>query len=293
MSVAVAPASTPPLTRDGAVARPAMIRRVVRETPDTRTFWLSLEDPDDRIGYRFRPGQFNMLYVFGVGEVAISISSDPGQPARLAHTIRSTGRVTDAFAALGPGDRVGLRGPFGTPWPMRVAQGGDLLVVAGGLGLAPLRPAIYEALRDREAFRRVIVLVGARAPEHMLYRDLLDAWHGWMRTRRIELSLSVDVADDAWPYGEGVVTTLFESAGIDPDRTTAFVCGPDIMMTFAISDLLARGLPADRVYVSLERNMQCGVRLCGHCQYGPTFVCYDGPVFACDRIAPLAEVHDL
>ena len=290
-TVATTPAR--PLTADVAVGRTAVIRRVVRDTPDTRTFWLSLQDPEDRAAYRFRPGQFNMLYVFGVGEVAISVSSDPGQPARLAHTIRSTGRVTDAFADLRVGDRIGIRGPFGTPWPTNGARGGDLLIVAGGLGLAPLRPAIYEALRYREAYGRVVVLVGARAPEHMLYRDLLDGWHGWMRSRRIELALTVDVADDAWPYGEGVVTTLFGGASIDPERTTAFVCGPDVMMTFAVRDLLARGLPADRVFVSLERNMQCAVRLCGHCQFGPTFVCYDGPVFAYDRIAGLSGVHEL
>jgi NAD(P)H-flavin reductase len=282
-----------PLPRDEMVARTAIIRRVVKETPDTRTFWLSLEDPEDRRAYRFRPGQFNMLYVFGVGEVAISVSSDPGQPSRLAHTIRATGRVTDAFASLRRGDRIGLRGPYGRPWPTDRARGGDLLIVAGGLGLAPVRPAIYEALRDREAYRRVIVLVGARGPEHMLYRDLLDAWHAWMRTRRIEVELTVDVADDAWPYGEGVVTTLFDGASIDPERTTAFVCGPEIMMHFAVRDLLSRGVPPVRIFESLERNMQCAVRLCGHCQLGPSFVCADGPVFSHDRIADLMEVHEL
>ncbi len=284
---------TPPLAGDETLDRPAVIRRVVRETPDTRTFWLSLADPDARAAYRFLPGQFNMLYVFGVGEVPISVSSDPGLPTRLAHTIRSTGRVTDAIGALRVGDVVGLRGPFGTPWPMQAAEGSDLLIVAGGLGLAPVRPAIYEALRERHAYRRVIVLVGARGPEHMLYRGLLDAWHEWMRSRRMEVSLTVDVADDAWPYGEGVVTTLFDGARIDPDRTTAFVCGPEIMMSFAIRGLLARDVPPDRVYLSMERNMQCGVRLCGHCQFGPTFVCADGPVFRYDRIADLLGAHAL
>lgn len=282
-----------PLARDESVGRPAVIRRVVQETPDTRTFWLSLEDPKDRAAYAFRPGQFNMLYVFGVGEVPISVSSDPGLPGRLAHTIRSTGRVTDAFGNLRPGDHVGLRGPFGTSWPTQRARGGDLLIVAGGLGLAPVRPAIYEALRYRETYRRVVVLVGARGPEHMLYRGLLDAWQAWMRTKRIELSLTVDVADDAWPYGAGVVTTLFDGAAIDPQRTTALVCGPEMMMSFAVRDLLARGVPADRVHLSLERNMQCAVRLCGHCQFGPAFVCMDGPVFAYDRVADLMEVNEL
>jgi NAD(P)H-flavin reductase len=293
MIAAFAPAHAGSAAGDETLSRPAVVRRVVRETPDTRTFWISLQNPGDRAAYAFRPGQFNMLYLFGVGEVPISVSSDPGLPNRLAHTVRATGRVTDAMASLVPGDVVGLRGPFGRPWPMARSEGGDLLIVAGGLGLAPVRPAIYEALRNRSAYRRVIVLVGARGPEHMLYRDLLDAWHAWMRTRRIELELTVDVADDAWPYEEGVVTTLFDASGIDPDRTHAFVCGPEIMMTFAIRGLVDRGLPVDRIFLSMERNMQCAVRLCGHCQFGPVFVCADGPVFRYDEIAHLMEVHEL
>jgi NAD(P)H-flavin reductase len=275
------------------VGRIAIIRRVVRETPDTATYWMSFADPADRTAYRFEPGQFNMLYLFGSGEVPISVSSDPGSPHRLAHTIRSTGRVTNLFPRLSPGHQLAVRGPFGRPWPMATARGGDLLIVAGGLGLAPVRPAIHQAMRYREAYRRVIVLVGARGPEHVLYRGQLDAWHQWMRQRGVELALTVDVADDSWPYGEGVVTTLFDAAGIDPERTSAFVCGPDIMMTFAVRALLGRGLPSERIWLSMERNMQCAVRLCGHCQFGSTFVCADGPVFRHDRIAALLEVHEL
>jgi NAD(P)H-flavin reductase len=287
------PAGPAPLAADETLFRPALIRRVVRETADTRTFWLALQEPEDRAAYRFLPGQFNMLYVFGAGEVPISVSSDPGQPNRLAHTIRSTGRVTDAMGALRPGDVIGLRGPFGSPWPMSAARGGDLLIVGGGLGVAPVRPAIYQALRERDAYRRVVVLAGARAPEHMLFRDLLDGWHAWMRNRRVELGLTVDVADDAWPYAEGVVTALFGGADIDPERTHAFVCGPELMMTFAVRGLLQLGVPADRIFLSMERNMQCAVRLCGHCQFGPAFVCTDGPVFRYDRVADLMEEVEL
>jgi NAD(P)H-flavin reductase len=243
--------------------------------------------------YRFRPGQFNMLLLPGIGEVPISISSDPGTPQRLAHTIRSTGRVTDAFAALRPGDQLGLRGPYGRPWPVREAAGGDLLIVAGGLGLAPVRPAIYEAIRHRPSFRRVIVLVGARSPEHLLYGAEFDAWGSWMRARRAEVGITVDTADDGWPYGVGVVGSLFEGARIDPGRTTALVCGPEVMMRFSARDLVALGLPAHRVFVSLERNMQCGVRLCGHCQLGPLFVCADGPVLPWSTVRPLLEVDEL
>jgi NAD(P)H-flavin reductase len=271
----------------------ATVRRIVRETPDTATYWLTITDPWARTTYHFEPGQFNMLYVFGAGEVPISISSDPDSPARLAHTVRATGRVTNAFPSLHPGDQVGLRGPFGRPWPVHAAAGGDLLIVAGGLGLAPVRPAIYHALNHRERFGRVVVLVGARGPEHLLYGGELDAWGHWMRGRGVEVGITVDVADEPWPYGVGVVTTLFPGAAIDPTRTTALVCGPEMMMRFAARDLLALGIPGDRIHVSMERNMQCGVRLCGRCQFGPTFVCADGPVFPYEEIADLLEVDAL
>jgi NAD(P)H-flavin reductase len=288
-----APAILAPDTAPMGVTRTAVVRRVVRETPDTSTYWLTLLDPEARASYRFLPGQFNMVYLFGIGEVPISISSDPFRPDRLAHTVRATGRVTNAFPALRPGHQVGLRGPFGRPWPVDVAKGGDLVIVAGGLGLAPVRPSIYDAIHSRDAYDRVLVLVGSRGPEHLLFRDELDAWAQWMRGRGIEVGLTCDVADDGWPYGTGVVTTLFPAAGIRPERTTAFVCGPEIMMRFAARDLLALGLPPERLYLSMERNMQCAVQLCGHCQLGPKFVCADGPVFRHDEIADLLEVREL
>jgi NAD(P)H-flavin reductase len=273
--------------------RAARIRRVVAETPDTSTYWLTFADPRERTRYRFEPGQFNMLYLFGAGEVPVSISSDPGSRLRLAHTVRATGRVTNLFTHLKPGDEIGVRGPFGRGWPVDQARGRDLLIVAGGLGLAPLRPVIYQAFHHRRAFGRVMVLVGARSPEHLLYRDQLDAWDRWMRDRGVEVYLTVDAPDDGWPYGVGVASTLFDLANFDPERTTAFVCGPEIMMRFCALDLIARGLPETRLFVSMERNMQCGVRLCGHCQFGSTFVCADGPVFRWDQIAGLLEVAEL
>lgn len=273
--------------------RAAVVRRVVQETPDTFTYWMAFRDAIARGAYRYGPGQFNMLYLFGVGEVPISMSSDPARPGRFAHTIRSTGRVTDVFRRLRPGDEVGVRGPFGRPWPVREATGEDLLIVAGGLGMAPVRPAIYEAIRRRDLFRRVIVLVGARSPEHVLYRRELEAWTHWMRFRGVEVGLTVDVPDDMWPYGEGVVTTLLDGVRLDPDRTAAFVCGPEIMMRFTVRDLGERGVSPRRIWVSMERNMQCAVKLCGHCQVGPYFVCVDGPVFRLDDVDPLMEVAEL
>ena len=278
---------------EAAPMRVARVRRIVQETPDTFTYWMAFPDPFERRSYRFKPGQIDMVYLFGVGEVPISVSSDAERPGRIAHTIRSTGRVTDAFRTLRPGDEVGIRGPFGRPWPVAEARGGDLLVVAGGLGLAPVRPAIYHAIRHRAQYRRVVILVGARGPEHMLFRHELDTWHQWLRFRQIETHLSVDVADDWWPYDEGVVTTLFPKAAIDVERTTAFVCGPEIMMHFALRGLRELGMPDERLWVSLERNMQCAVKLCGHCQLGPKFVCADGPVFRYDEVRPLLEVQEL
>jgi NAD(P)H-flavin reductase len=273
--------------------RTAVIRRVVRETPDTATYWMTFRDPLHRATYHHRPGQINMVYLFGIGEVPLSVSSDPGRPTRIAHTVRSTGRVTDAFRLLRPGDQVGIRGPFGRPWPVGEAEEGDLLIVAGGLGMAPLRPVIYEALRQRQIFRRLILLVGARSPEHMLYRQEMDLWMHWLRFRGMEVHLTVDIPDDTWPYGEGVVTTLFEPARLDPEQTTAFVCGPEIMMRFAIRGLRDLGIKRRSLWVSMERNMQCGVQSCGHCQLGPKFVCTDGPVFRYDEVASLMEVDEL
>jgi NAD(P)H-flavin reductase len=283
----------PTVSAVGTLTRVATIRRVVQETPDTFTYWMTFDDPGDRAAYRFLPGQFNMLYLFGIGEVPISVASDTEMAGRIAHTIRSTGRVTDAFRGLKAGDQVGVRGPFGRPWPMRVPREGNLMIVAGGLGLAPLRAAIYQAIRHRGQFRRVLVLVGARGPEHMLYRKELDTWIKSARTLGLETLLTVDEADADWPYDEGVVTTLFPKITIDPASTTAFVCGPEIMMHFALKGLKEMGFANEHVWVSMERNMHCGIKVCGHCQIGPKFMCADGPVFRYDEVVDLMEVREL
>jgi NAD(P)H-flavin reductase len=270
----------------------ATIDRVVVDAEDTYTLWTTFEDPVARKEYRFRPGQISMVGVFGVGEIPISVSSDPARPAHLAHTIRACGRVTNVIAGLQPGDRITLRGPLGRAWPVEEARGGDLLIVAGGLGLAPLRSAVFEAMRHRGTYRRVILLVGARDPSQILYRRELE-W--WRRTRLdgVEVHLTVDHADEDWPHREGVVSVLFPEAGIDPKATTVFTCGPEIMMRAVLRDLAAIGVPHERLWLTLERNMHCGVKLCGHCQLGPWFVCADGPIFAWDEIRDLMEVADL
>ena len=268
------------------------VYRVTEDAADTFTFWSTIDDPGARRGFSFQPGQIDMVGIFGIGEVPISISSDPARPMQLAHTIRACGRVTNVFAGLQRGDRITIRGPFGRPWPVADAREGDLLIVAGGLGQAPLRSAVYEALRHRAMYRRVVLAIGARDPSQMLYRHRLETW-ARARFEGLEVHLTVDRADDAWPYREGLVTTLFPDLGIDPHSTTALTCGPEIMMISAMRELERMGLPDERLWLTMERNMHCAVRLCGHCQLGPWFVCADGPIFRWDEVRDLVEVPEL
>lgn len=251
-----------------------------RDTSDTFTLSLDRALP-------FAPGQFNMIYLFGVGEVAISISGDPGKP--LVHTIRAVGAVTRRIATLRRGDVLGVRGPFGNPWPMDAARGGDLLFVAGGLGLAPLRPAIVHALTHRSDYRRVTILCGARTPADLLYPKELARWS---RREDVGVFVTVDRAGPDWMGHAGVITSLIPTIAFDPAAGTAFVCGPEVMMRFAARELGKRGVREERIYLSLERNMKCAVGTCGHCQLGPAFVCKDGPVFRHDRIAPSLQVRE-
>lgn len=255
------------------------------ETHDTFTLVL-----EQAVVAPFLPGQFNMLYPFGIGESAISISGNPDDPERLIHTIRRVGAVTEALGRLQPGDRVGVRGPFGSPWPIDDLDGGDVLFVAGGIGLAPLRPAIYRAGAMRSRFHRVILIVGARTPGDLLYAEEMREWGARFE---IQVEVTVDAPDDGWHGPVGVVTRLIPALDLDAESTTAMVCGPEIMMRFAADDLLAQGLGAGQVLVSMERNMKCAVGFCGHCQFGPFFVCREGPVFAYDRVQKLMTVREV
>lgn len=251
------------------------IKSVKRETYDT--FTMDLVSPVDGNKFVFSPGQFNMLYHFGFGEAPISISGDPDNNRILTHTIRAVGNVTNAIGKLKSGDSLGVRGPFGSVWPVREALGDDLVIVAGGIGLAPLRPALYQALTDRRSFGKIVLLYGARTPDDILYRHELERW-------RSRFDLYVDVTVDrgvsGWAGNVGVVTTIIPRAPFDPYHTTALICGPEIMMRYVIIELQKKGVPDEKIYVSLERNMKCGVGLCGHCQIGPTFVCKNGPVYS-------------
>lgn len=255
---------------------PALYRvlRVYSEIPDT--FTMELEPGDSSTIPSFACGQFNMLYVYGVGEIPISISGNPARVHPLIHTTRAVGPVSRAMSELKPGDMLGVRGPFGSFWPVELAEGKDVVVVAGGIGLAPLRSVIYHVMAQRERYGRIALLYGARTPADILYRHELERWRARLD---LEVFVTVDRATAAWRGSVGVVTKLIPQASFDPQNTISFVCGPEIMMRFTAAELQKRGVAPDHLYVSMERNMKCAVGLCGHCQFGPRFVCKDGPVF--------------
>jgi NAD(P)H-flavin reductase len=259
---------------DPMVPRPYRVLQAHREIPDT--FTLELEPSDGGGVSPFACGQFNMLYMYGMGEIPISISGDPDRPGPLVHTTRAVGAVSRAMCELKPGDTLGVRGPFGSHWPVERADGKDMVIVAGGIGLAPLRSVMYQVSTYRERFGRVILLYGARTPADILYRRELEHWRAHFD---LEVSVTVDHATGAWRGSVGVVTKLIPRAPFEPGNTIAFVCGPEVMMRFTSAELEKRGVAPDHLYVSMERNMKCAVGLCGHCQFGPHFVCKDGPVF--------------
>jgi NAD(P)H-flavin reductase len=258
----------------------------IDETADTVT--LSLEPIAAPV--RPRPGQFVMLYAPGVGEVPISTSGLPGDDGRLTHTIRGVGAVSRALTGVAMGDVLGVRGPFGTTWPVETAQGRDLVVVAGGIGLAPLRPAIREVIADRDAYGRVSVLVGARTPGDLLYGEELSTWRARLD---VDVLVTVDAATPSWHGRVGLVTELIPAASLDAGSAVALVCGPEVMMTFVARALLDRGLAPERIWISTERNMRCGLGHCGHCQLGPLLLCRDGPVVRYSQVAPLLGVREL
>lgn len=268
---------------------PARVVALRDETPGVRSYDLELRDPRVRAEYRFLPGQFNMLYLPGIGEAAISISSDPATPDLLTHTVRAVGNVTNALARLGVGDEIMLRGPYGQPWPLGELSGGDVILVAGGLGLASQRAAVLDILRRREDFGRVTILHGAKTPSGLLYRSEHDAWRGM----GIVVECTVDTPGSTWQGPVGLVTTRLASLPLDAAATGILCCGPDPMMAGVAKVAAGRGLGNARTWVSLERNMSCAVGQCGLCQFGPFFVCLDGPVFRYDRIENLLGVRCL
>ena len=267
---------------------PYRVARRRRETRDTWTLELTPAHGDG-LG-AFAPGQFAMLYGFGVGESPISVSGTRAD--RLAHTIRSVGAVSAALCAARRGDMVGVRGPFGSRWPLAEIEGADVVVVAGGLGLAPLRPAIHELVAHRGRYGNMALLYGGRSPRELLYARELERWRGRLDLD-VDVRVTVDSAGRGWRGRVGLVTALIADARFDPAEAVALVVGPEVMMRFTVAALLQRGLAPDRIWVSLERNMKCAIGHCGHCQLGPMFVCKDGPVFRYDRVEPLLGVRQL
>lgn len=280
---------------DPMLPRPFRVVHRRQDTADTATLWL---EPVDGAALVFKAGQFTMLHAFGVGEVPISISGDPGDPGLLQHTIRDVGGVTRTLAAAVPGDVLGVRGPYGVGWGVGDLLGddagvpprADVVVIAGGIGLAPLRPAVLEILARRDRLGRVVLLYGARSPGERLYPTELRWWH---ESRDLEVASAVDHAPSGYDGRVGLVTDLIPPARLDPARTWALVCGPEVMMRHAADALVALGVPPARVRLSLERAMRCGIGLCGHCQLRELFLCVDGPVVGLDRAAPLMAVREL
>ena len=266
---------------------PYRITSVRQDTPDTATVHL---EPVGAAIPEPAPGQFTMLYVLGVGEAPISVSGAPVEGAPLAQTLRGVGPVSKAITRMQPGEELGVRGPYGTIWPVDEAVGHDVLFVAGGLGLAPLRPAVRQVLAHRERYGRVSVLYGTRSPQDILYREELALWR---RMLDVQIEVTVDRAHRSWHGAVGVVTELIPRASVDPARTIAMVCGPEVMMRFTVQALHAAGMPSEQIYVSMERSMKCGIGLCGHCQFGPDFVCKQGAVMRYDRIASIFTVREI
>ncbi len=269
------------------VPRPFVIDKVRKNTADTFTLTLH---PADGGSFEFAPGQFNMLYVYGVGEIPMSISGDPFRTSVLVHTTRVVGDVTRGLRRLQAGETVGVRGPFGSSWPVKEAEGNDVIIVAGGIGLAPLRPVIYHILENRRKYGKVILHYGTRTPSDILYLKQLEQW----RSRfDFEVDVTVDRDVEGWNGDVGVVTTLIPKAPFDPLNTIALTCGPEVMMRFTVMALQRRGVPMNNIYVSMERNMKCGAGLCGHCQMGPKFVCKDGPIFTYESLKDLFNKREI
>lgn len=263
----------------------ARITFIRKETYDTSTYGLQLKENSD---FSFLPGQFNMVGIPGVGEAPISFSSDPREKNKFEHTIKAVGRVTQTIARYKEGDGLQIRGPYGRGWPIEDARGKNILVVAGGIGLAPLRGFLLQVWKDRNDFGKVVILYGARTPEDLLFKEELLLWRKKPNT---QLLLTVDEIPSQIPWEEtqGVVTTLFDRVEVPPDNTLALICGPEIMMRFVVVGLLQRGYAGSRLYLSLERRMKCGMGQCGHCQIGPKYVCRDGPVFSYREIRGLPD----
>jgi sulfhydrogenase subunit gamma (sulfur reductase) len=266
----------------------AVLDRVVDEIAEVKTFYWHFREPAAQTAFRkFRPGQFAQVSLFGVGEFPASLPPSPTE-AEVFFTVRQVGSVTSALHRLKPGDVFGVRGPYGNGFPMDQYYGRNLVFVAGGIGLIPLRSCIVYALNHRDKFGKIQIFCGARTPRDLMYVETLRVWQ---QSPGVECYLTVDRGDDSWNGPVGVVGSLFKLPGVQVPvvDTTAFVCGPPIMFRFVIKDLRAMGLPDTNIVSTLERYMKCGVGKCGHCCIGVAYVCVDGPVFNFEQIQKLGE----
>jgi NAD(P)H-flavin reductase len=267
----------------------AVIEKIIPEAEGITTYHLKFTDPEVRARYRFLPGQFNMLYIPGYGEAAISMSSDlESAPGLVVHTVRHVGNVTKTMSRMKIGEVLGIRGPFGTSWPLDQIRSKDVVIACGGIGLPPLRGALYHILRHRTDYGKVTLLYGARTPEDLMYPNEYDSW----RQAGIDVQVTVDRGDESWNGRVGVVPMWFYHFRIDPRKTAVLTCGPEIMMRFVIYEALARRIPTNQIHISLERNMKCGQGACGHCQQGSFFICKDGPVFPFNVLESIFNVEE-
>lgn len=264
------------------VPRQARVLERIQESADIFTLRLEYPDEAGQRRFVFAPGQFNMVYLHGVGEVPISIVSDPENAHCFDHTIRAVGRVTEGLSNLKPGDSVGIRGPFGRGWPLAEAEGKDLVIVTGGLGCAPVVAVINYVFRRRERFGHVTLLQGVKHRNDLIWRDRYTEWAGQPNTT---VALAADNPERDDRLFEGNVVQLFDRVDLNPENGIGLLCGPEIMMHFAIEALRSKGYADTDLWVSMERNMHCANGQCGHCQVGPLFVCRDGPVFRYDQVA--------
>jgi NAD(P)H-flavin reductase len=275
---------------DRSIPFAATIKWIKKETRDTWTYALRIIDREIEKAYRFLPGQFNMLSVPGIGESAISISSGTADRDVL-HTLRVAGDVTTAISNLNEGDVVGVRGPFGKGWPMEETENRNVMIIAGGVGIAPLRSVIRSLVAERRSCPgKDIILYGAKTPKDIIYRDEFPRYRDIF-----QIFLTVDKADpeEYWKGETGLVTRLLEKASFDPLGTIVFLCGPEVMMQSTIRALLLRGVPGEKIFLSMERNMNCGMGICGHCFFGPKFVCRDGAVFKYTEVEDFLGVREV
>lgn len=257
------------------------------ETPDTKTFVIRLRDPAEHEQLDFRPGQFLELSVFGAGEAPFCFASSPTRRQNVHVTVRRCGHLTDALHLLYPGDEVGVRGPCGNGFDVDAARGHDLVFVAGGIGLPPLRGLIWNVLDRRDEFGNITILYGARTPADLVYKPELREWAE--EYENVTVKLTVDRGDETWQGRVGVVPVLFDDVDLKPDSSIAYVCGPPVMIGFVVQDLVQRGFAEERIISTLERMMQCGVGKCNHCCVGDHYLCRDGPVFNYKQIREMWE----